>query len=73
MTRFIYSFLIGISLLLIPQLAYADEVLIELTPEIAYVDTVVEVTTPTDYVIETTTGPRFETSVDGVTKNELLG
>ena len=71
MTRFIYSFLIGISLLLIPQLAYADEVLIELTPEIAYVDTVVEVTTPTDYVIETTTGPRFETSPAGVTTERV--
>ena len=67
MTRFIYSFLIGISLLLIPQLAYADEVLIELTPEIAYVDTVVEVTTPTEYVIETTTGPRFEQAPHGAT------
>ena len=66
MTRFIYSFLIGISLLLIPQLAYADEVLIELTPEIAYVDTVVEVTTPTEYVIETTTGPRFEIAPSGI-------
>ena len=71
MTRFIYSFLIGISLLLIPQLAYADEVLIELTPEIAYVDTVVEVTTPTDYVIETTTGPRFEVSPAGVTTERV--
>ena len=66
MTKFIYSFLIGISLLLIPQLAYADEVLIELTPEIAYVDTVVEVTTPTEYVIETTTGPRFEIAPSGI-------
>ena len=66
MTRFIYSFLIGISLLLIPQLAYADEVLIELTPEIAYVDTVVEVTTPTEYFIETTTGPRFEIAPSGI-------
>lgn len=65
MTRFIYSFLIGISLLLIPQLAYADEVIIELTPEIAYVDTVVEVNGPTEYVIETTTGPRFEQAPDG--------
>jgi len=71
LTRFIYSFLIGISLLLIPQLAYADEVLIELTPEIAYVDTVVEVTTPTDYVIETTTGPRFEVSPAGVTTERV--
>ena len=65
MTRFIYSFLIGISLLLIPQLAYADEVLIELTSDIAYVDTVVEVIAPTEYVIETTTGPRFEQAPDG--------
>ena len=71
MTRFIYSFLIGISLLLIPQLAYADEVLIELTPDVAYVDTVVEVTTPTDYVIETTTGPRFEVSPAGVTTERV--
>ena len=65
MTKFIYSFLIGISLLLIPQVAYADEILIELTPEIAYVDTVVEVNGPTEYVIETTTGPRFEQAPDG--------
>ncbi len=66
MTRFIYSFLIGISLLLIPQLAYADEVLIELTPDVAYVDTVVEVNGPTEYVIETTTGPRFEIAPSGI-------
>jgi hypothetical protein len=66
LTRFIYSFLIGISLLLIPQVAYADEILIELTPEIAYVDTVVEVTTPTEYVIETITGPRFEIAPSGI-------
>lgn len=66
MTKFIYSFAIGISLLLIPQIAYADEVLIELTPDVAYVDTVVEVTTPTEYVIETTTGPRFEIAPSGI-------
>jgi len=66
LTRFIYSFLIGISLLLIPQLAYADEVLIELTPDVAYVDTVVEVNGPTEYVIETTTGPRFEIAPSGI-------
>jgi hypothetical protein len=66
LTKFIYSFLIGISLLLIPQLAYADEVLIELTPDVAYVDTVVEVTTPTEYVIETITGPRFEIAPSGI-------
>jgi hypothetical protein len=65
LTRFIYSFLIGISLLLIPQLAYADEILIELTPDIAYVDTVVDVTGPTPYVIETFTGPRFEQAPNG--------
>ena len=66
MTKFTYSFLIGISLLLIPQVAYADEILIELTPDIAYVDTVVEVTTPIEYVIETTTGPRFEIAPSGI-------
>jgi hypothetical protein len=66
LTKFICSLVIGISLLLIPQVAYADEVLIELNSEIAYVDTVVEVTTPTEYVIETTTGPRFEISPAGI-------
>lgn len=65
MTKFIYSFLIGISLLLIPQLAYADEILIELTPEITYVDTVVDVTGPTEYFIETFTGPRIEIQANG--------
>ena len=57
--------MIGISLLLIPQVAYADEILIELTPEITYVDTVVEVTGPTEYFIETFTGPRFEVQANG--------
>jgi hypothetical protein len=66
LTRFIYSLAIGISLLLIPQVAYADEVLIELTPEITYVDTVVEVNGPTEYFIETTTGPRFEIAPSGI-------
>jgi len=66
LTRFIYSLAIGISLLLIPQVAYADEVLIELTSEIAYVDTVVEVNGPTEYFIETTTGPRFEIAPSGI-------
>jgi len=65
LTRFIYSLVIGISLLLTPQLAYADEVLIELTSDITYVDTVVEVTGPTEYVIETFTGPRFEQQANG--------
>ena len=67
MTKFIYSFAIGISLLLIPVSANADEVLIELTPETAYVDIVVEVTEPTIYVIETFTGPRFEQAPNGST------
>ena len=65
MTKFIYSFLIGISLLLIPQLAYADDILIELNPETAYVDTVVDVTGPTEYFIETFTGPRIEIQTNG--------
>ena len=57
--------MIGISLLLIPQLAYADEILVELTPDIAYVDTVVDVTGPTEYFIETFTGPRIEIQANG--------
>ena len=65
LTRFICSLVIGISLLLIPQLAYADEVLIELTPEITYVDTVVEVTGPTEYFIETFNGLRMEQAANG--------
>jgi hypothetical protein len=71
LTKFIYSFLIGISLLLIPQVAYADEILIELTPDIAYVDTVVEVNGPTEYVIETTTGPRFEQAPNGTQRERV--
>ena len=65
MTKFIYSFLIGISLLLIPQVAYADEILIELTPDTIFVDTVVEVTAPTEYFIETFTGVRLEQADNG--------
>ena len=65
MTKFIYSFLIGTSLLLTPQLAYADEILIELTPEITFVDTVVEVNGPTEYFIETFTGVRLEQAANG--------
>jgi hypothetical protein len=56
------------SLLLIPQVAYADEVLIELTPEITYVDTVVEVTGPTEYFIETFTGTRLEQQANGAVR-----
>ena len=58
--------MIGISLLLIPQSAYADEILVELNPETAYVDTVVDVTGPTEYFIETFTGPRIEIQANGV-------
>jgi hypothetical protein len=65
LTRFIYSLAIGISLLLIPQVAYADEVLIELTSEVTYVDTVVEVNGPTEYSIETFTGVRMEQAANG--------
>jgi hypothetical protein len=65
LTRFIYSFLIGISLLLIPQVAYADEILIELTPDTIYVDTVVEVNGPTEYFIETFNGVRMEQAANG--------
>jgi hypothetical protein len=65
LTKFTYSFLIGISLLLIPQSAYADEILVELNPETAYVDTVVDVTGPTEYFIETFTGPRIEIQANG--------
>jgi hypothetical protein len=65
LTKFICSLVIGISLLLIPQVAYADEILIELTSEVAYVDTVVEVNGPTEYFIETITGPRFEQAPNG--------
>jgi hypothetical protein len=65
LTRFIYSLAIGISLLLTPQLAYADEVLIELTSEITYVDTVVEVNGPTEYFIETFNGVRIEQAANG--------
>ena len=53
------AFIVG-WLTLTPVVAFADEITITLTPEIAFVDTVVEVVTLTEYVIETTTGPRTE-------------
>lgn len=68
MTKFICSLAIGISLLLIPISANADEILIELTPEVAYVDTVVEVTGPTEYFIETFTGTRLEQQANGTVR-----
>ena len=66
MTKFIYSLVIGISLLFIPTPATAEDIIINLDATTAYVDVVVNVDTTTAYVITTTTGPRFEV-VDSVT------
>ncbi len=66
MTKFIYSLVIGISLLFIPTPASAEDVIINLDATTAYVDVVVQVDTTTAYTITTTTGPRFEV-VDSVT------
>ena len=66
MTKFIYSLVIGISLLFIPTPATAEDIIINLDATTAYVDVVVQVDTTTAYVITTTTGPRFEV-VDSVT------
>ena len=60
MTKFIYSLVIGISLLFIPTPASAEDVIINLDATTAYVDVVVQVDTTTAYTITTTTGPRFE-------------
>ena len=60
MTKFIYSLVIGISLLFIPTPASAEDIIINLDATTAYVDVVVSVDTTTAYVITTTTGPRFE-------------
>ena len=46
-------------------MARADEVVINLNSETPYVDTTVEVIATSEYVIETFTGPRFETNADG--------
>jgi hypothetical protein len=48
-------------------MARADDIVIELTQEVAYIDTTVEVVATSEYVIQTFTGPRFTTSVDGST------
>ena len=48
-------------------MARADDIVIELTQEVAYIDTIVEVAAPSEYVIETFTGPRFQTAPDGST------
>ena len=66
MTKFIYSLVIGISLLFIPTPASAEDVIINLDATTAYVDVVVQVDTTTAYTITTTTGPRTEV-VDSVT------
>jgi len=46
-------------------MARADDIVIELNQETPYIDTIVEVAAPSEYVIETFTGPRFETLADG--------
>ena len=66
LTKFIYSLVIGISLLFIPTPASAEDLIINLDATTAYVDVVINVDTTTAYVITTTTGPRFEV-VDSVT------
>jgi len=66
LTKFIYSLVIGISLLFIPTPATAEDIIINLDATTAYVDVVVQVDTTTAYVITTTTGPRTEV-VDSVT------
>jgi hypothetical protein len=60
LTKFIYSLVIGISLLFIPTPASAEDVIINLDATTAYVDVVVQVDTTTAYTITTTTGPRTE-------------
>ncbi len=60
MTKFIYSLVIGISLLFIPTPASAEDVIINLDATTPYVDVIVQVDTTTAYTITTTTGPRFE-------------
>jgi len=66
LTKFIYSLVIGISLLFIPTPASAEDLIINLDATTAYVDVVVQVDTTTAYTITTTTGPRTEV-VDSVT------
>jgi hypothetical protein len=59
------SFLIFVNMFLVPVIARADEIVINLNSETPYVDTTVEVVATSEYVIETFTGPRFETAADG--------
>jgi len=60
LTKFIYSLVIGISLLFIPIPASAEDIIINLDATTVYVDVVVQVDTTTAYTITTTTGPRTE-------------
>jgi hypothetical protein len=62
---FAILFLTFTSLLFVPTMARADDIVIELTQEIPYIDTVVEVVATSEYVIETANGLRFETLADG--------
>ena len=58
-------FLVFNVMFLLPSWAKADEIIVILNPETAYVDTIVEVVAPSEYIIQTFTGPRFETLADG--------
>ena len=46
-------------------MAKADDIVVELNSETPYIDTTVEVVATSEYIIETFTGPRFETLADG--------
>ena len=59
------SFLIFNAMFLFPAMARANDLVVNLNPETIYVDTVVDVAATSEYVIETTNGPRFETAADG--------
>ena len=59
------SFLIFNAVFLFPAMARANDLVVNLNPETIYVDTVVDVAATSEYVIETTNGPRFETAADG--------
>jgi hypothetical protein len=58
-------FLTFTSLLFVPTMAKADDIVVELNSETPYIDTTVEVVATSEYIIETFTGPRFETLADG--------
>jgi hypothetical protein len=58
-------FLTFTSLLFVPTMAKADDIIVELNSETPYIDTTVEVVARSEYIIETFTGPRFEVLADG--------